>query len=353
MKLRNIVPVLLALNFAVNCRAVAQEGAGQRRERLRDFAEKRRAISKKGEPPFKNARGVKGRRSGSTSRSNKASSAPKETLIHKGVARSYAVRVPWKDEKSNGLFPLVFVLHGGGGNAENAERMTGFTEKAEQEGFIVVYPEGTGRHRGKLLTWNAGHCCGYARESQADDVGFFNALTDKMLRDYSVDPRRVYVTGMSNGGMMAHRLGMELPGRFAAIAPVVSTIFGDELKPDYPVSALMINGALDKNVPPQGGPPGKDLTGAWDGTPAKPAIAQAMYWASANGCKAAPDKIDSVAFTLWRYHCPAGLAVESYLVKNNGHAWPGGLQGSRRGDIPTMFVKATDLIWDFFKAHPK
>jgi polyhydroxybutyrate depolymerase len=249
--------------------------------------------------------------------------------------------------------PLMLVLHGGGGNADNAEQMTGFTAKARKEGFIVVYPEGTGRLKNKLLTWNDGHCCGYAMKQQVDDVGFVSALLDKLVQSYPVDTARIYATGMSNGGMMTHRLGIQLSDRLAAIAPVVATVFGDEKPPAHPVSALMINGLLDKNVPNAGGAPGGRGADAWDGSPTRPALEQAAFWAAANGCTNAPLKDDSAQLAAWRYQCPSGRAVELLLVKDNGHAWPGGEPGSRRGDKPSSSLNATDVIWEFFKTHPQ
>lgn len=281
------------------------------------------------------------------------STTARQTLLHDGIRRSYVVRAPRMPIQHNGRVPLVLVLHGGGGNASNAENMTGFTEKAAREGFVVVYPEGTGRFGDKLLTWNAGHCCGYAMKKRVNDVGFINVLINKLIKDYPVDPKRVYATGMSNGGMMTHRLGIELSNRFAAIAPVVATLFGDEQRPAYPVSALIINGMLDQSVPWQGGPPGGRAVEAWDGTPAKPVLAQAAFWADANGCANAPAKLDRGPLIRWRYVCPEGRAVESYLVKDNGHSWPGGQPGSRRGDRPSASLRGTDVIWEFFKAHTK
>jgi polyhydroxybutyrate depolymerase len=281
------------------------------------------------------------------------SSGQRQTLIHSGIERSYVVRVPVARAQGSGRVPLVLVLHGGGGNADNAERMTGFTAKAAKEGFIVVYPEGTGRRMNNFLTWNAGHCCGYAMDNRVDDVGFIGALIDRLIESYPIDPRRIYATGMSNGGMMTHRLGIELSDRFAAIAPVVGTLFGDEKRPEHPVSALMLNGMLDKSVPHPGGPPGGRFAGAWDGTPAKPALEQAAFWAGADGCTGGRDEDVHGAFTLWRYQCPAGRAVELYLVNDNGHAWPGGQQGSRMGDKPSSALNGTDIIWAFFKAHTK
>ncbi len=278
---------------------------------------------------------------------------PWQTLMHQGAERSYLIRMPSESAMRNGPVPLVLVLHGGGGNAESAERMTGFTDKAKKEGFIVVYPDGSGRFKGKLLTWNAGHCCGYAMERDADDAGFVRALIDRLVASYPIDPRRIYATGMSNGGMMAHRLGRELSDRLAAIAPVVATVFGDERRPLQPVSALMINGMLDKSVPYEGGPPGGRFNTAWDGTPARPALDQGYFWADANGCAQSPGREERGALLHWRHACPAGRAVELYLLKDNGHAWPGGQRGTTRGDLPSASMNATDVIWEFFRAHVK
>jgi polyhydroxybutyrate depolymerase len=282
-----------------------------------------------------------------------AQDVSRQNLVHDGITRSYVVRTPAKRLRPDAPVPLVLVLHGGGGNAPNAEQMTGFTEKARREGFIVVYPEGSGRLKTNLLTWNAGHCCGYAMENKVDDVGFIRALIDEISRRYPVDPRRVYVTGMSNGGMMTHRLGIELSDRIAAIAPVVATVFGDEKKPAHAVSALMINGSLDENVPPAGGAPGGRGTQAWDGTPTRPVLEQATFWASSGSCKPEATKSDTKAWTHWRYACPTRTSVELYLVKDNGHAWPGGKPGSRRGDPPSESLEATDVIWDFFRTHAR
>ncbi len=279
-----------------------------------------------------------------------ASAGQRRTLMHDGIRRSYEIRVPQGLDQGGKRVPLVLVLHGGGGNGDNAEKMTGFTEKATKENFIVVYPEGTGRFN-KLLTWNAGHCCGYAMEKKADDVGFINALLDELIKDYPVDSKRVYVTGLSNGGMMAHRLGIELSHRIAAIAPVIATLFGDETKPAHPVSALMINGMLDKSVPYLGGAPGGRFPDAWDGAKALPAINQSAFWAAANGCEPDPERREQGAVVLSQYRCPAGRDVALYLIKDNGHAWPGGKSGSRRGDSPSVSLNATDVIWAFFKKH--
>ena len=282
-----------------------------------------------------------------------AADGDRQTLKVGGVSRSYVVRLPDGLSKNSKPVPLVFVLHGGGGNAANAENMTGFTEKGRREGFIVVYPEGSGPIAGNLLTWNAQHCCAYAMKNDVDDVGFIRALLDDLSARYPVDPRRVYATGMSNGAMMTHRLGIELSDRLAAIAPVVGTVFGDEKKPDHAVPALMINGMLDKNVPHDGGAPGGRGARSWDGTPTLPALEQLEFWDEANDCAAPPRRQEDAKWTLWRGDCRAGQDVVLYLVNDNGHAWPGGQPGSQRGDTPSTAMNATDVIWEFFKQHSK
>jgi polyhydroxybutyrate depolymerase len=139
-----------------------------------------------------------------------------ETLQHDGRERRYLIH----DYSGDKPAPVVFVLHGGGGHPENAENMSQFDVIAAREKLIVVYPGGTGgMPGGRLLTWNAGHCCAYARENNVDDVGFIRTIIDGLVASGRADPKRIYVTGMSNGAMMSHRLARELPDRIAAIAP--------------------------------------------------------------------------------------------------------------------------------------
>ena len=273
-----------------------------------------------------------------------------QTLMHNGIERHYVLRLPDAWRPGQAQLPLVVVLHGGGGNASNAEKMTGFTAKGASEGFAVVYPEGSGSRDNVLLTWNAGHCCGWAIEHHVDDVGFIAALLDHLVATSPIDPRRIYVTGMSNGAMMTHRLGIALSERIVAIAPVVGAIFGDEKAPAQPVSALMINGLLDENVPFAGGPLGGRTSFASDGTPLQPALEQGAFWARADGCTMAVKREDHGDYEVQRHTCPQGVTVMQIVVNDNGHAWPGGQKGSPRGDQPSTAIDATDVIWDFFKA---
>jgi polyhydroxybutyrate depolymerase len=230
-----------------------------------------------------------------------------------------------------------------------------FNEKAMKEGFIVVYPEGTGPIKHLFLTWNARHCCASAMKNKIDDVGFTSDLIDKLVNQYPVDPKRVYATGLSNGGMMTNRVGEELSNKVAAIGPIVATLFGDEKLPVKPVAAIIFNGALDEHVKEEGGFGGARFGEAWDQTTTPLKVeSQAVFWAKANGGSAKPTQVENTATVRHlHYACPQNRNVDMYILKDQGHAWPGGLQGGPKGDIPSKSIRATDLMWDFFKQQTR
>jgi polyhydroxybutyrate depolymerase len=271
------------------------------------------------------------------------------TMDYKGRERSYILYEPsvvWAT-------PLVIVLHGGGGDAAQIEKMTGFTEKAKLEKFAVLYPNGSGGETDKRHTWNVEHCCAYAMRHNTDDVGYISALIEKVLANNKfIDRERVFVTGFSNGGMMAHRVGYELSDKVSAIAPVMAGMFGDESAPTHPVAMMSINGAQDRSIPLKGGVTAGKFARAWDGTPLKPVNYQGTFWAEANGCKTKPQNGKKhKAIVALDYACPNDLKVQQIIVRNTGHAWPGGQKGSRISDEPTQALNATNVIWDFLKDY--
>ena len=275
-----------------------------------------------------------------------------ETISVGGRDRRFLVH----DFSGGAKAPLVIVLHGGGGNPENAVSMTQFDVVAAREHLIAVYPGGTGGlPGGRVLTWNAGHCCAYALRQKVDDVGFVGAVIDRLVSAGKADPDRVYVTGMSNGGMMSHVLARSLPGKVAAIAPVVGAVFGDEPPPAGPVAVLVLVGADDRIVPAAGGPLGGAAargTAPAEDRNVAPARAQADDWARANGCSASDTTQETASVrTVWR-GCKGGADVVMQVVSNNGHAWPGGRPGREGANPPTPDFNASEVIWAFFKAHP-
>ncbi len=275
----------------------------------------------------------------------------KQFLMSDGRARSYVVHVPPAPAAGKPL-PLVIVLHGGGGNADNAIRMTGFSEKADKEGFIAVYPNGTGKLKNRLLTWNAGHCCGYAFEEKIDDVGFIRTLIEKLQSQFNVDPKRIYATGMSNGAMMTYRLGCELSDKIAAIAPVAGTLGTESCRPESPVSVIIFQGTADEHVLYEGGKPRKGF-----GKPERvdKSVSYAVsLWARNNGCSPVPQRQEKGNIVQETYTgCREGKEVILHTIKGGGHAWPGGEKGRLQADEPTQEISATELIWDFFSRHPK
>lgn len=257
--------------------------------------------------------------------------------------------------------PLLIVLHGGGGSGQQVRRSTGMDADADQYGFIVAYPNGSGRLGSVLLTWNAGHCCGYAMESAVDDVGLLRVMINSMIAHYAVDPTRVYITGMSNGGMMAHRAGAELADLVAGIAPVAASAGGQAsaeaalFTPPQPSSAVAViafNGMADQHVLYEGGlspmavDPGRiDLS-----------VADSLgFWVAANGCNPLPSSASrargNVLIETYA-DCEDGTAVTQVTIIDGLHAWPGGRDGLI-GDSPSQDVSANQMMLEFFLQHPK
>lgn len=273
-----------------------------------------------------------------------------QSLVHAGRTRTYTVHLPPNIATASSL-ALVIVLHGGGGNSANAARMSGMSAKADQENFIAVYPDGSGRLGEVLLTWNAGNCCGYALDQKIDDVAFIRALIDQLIATFPIDAKRVYVTGMSNGGMMSYRLSCELSDKIAAIAPVAGAL-NVECKPTQPISVIAFHGTADQHVLFEGGEP---KVKADPHARTDKSVAYAMtFWSQHNQCKPTPQRDERSNIVHETYtNCANGTAVELYAIKNEGHTWPGGQRGSALGDPPTKEISATEVMWEFFKQHPK
>lgn len=282
-------------------------------------------------------------------------------LIHDGIRRTYIVHIPPQYDSQKAL-PLVLFFHGGGGNAKQALDSYGLVEKANREGFVLVAPNGTGRLKNRLLAWNVGFGFGYAMRHNIDDIGFTKKLIKEIEDNIRIDPQKIFVTGISNGGILCHFLAAKLAGKIAAIAPVVATIGGkrsvDEQyilpsQPNEAVSIIAFNGLLDKHIPYSGGLQKKSV-----GRPVWVKSAQEMheFWVKANHCTSTPhievnqhDEYKKITYDKGIN----GSEVIQYLIFNQGHAWPGGKKPRWGADTPSKTVNATDLMWEFFKKHPK
>lgn len=274
-------------------------------------------------------------------------------LNYDGMQRSYLIHLPSHYDNQTPL-PLVVVLHGGGGSPEKVEKVTGFSKKADEEGFIVVYPGGEGG------TWNSGYCCGMAMEYQTDDVGFILKVIQEVGKNQKIDERRIYATGISNGAMMSYRLAAEASDKFAAIGPVAGSIGGKSTensglylpeKPSQPVSVIIFHGTLDQHVLYRGGH-GNHSRGSRMDLSVNDSV---LFWVDADYCSSNL-LIDNINSNVTRKTYGGGLngtEVVLYTIIGGGHAWPGGDKGFIWGDKPTQEISATDVIWEFFKSHPK
>jgi len=270
-----------------------------------------------------------------------------------GLTRSYLAHVPPAYDGKTEM-PMVIVLHGGGGNAQKMPGVTGMSAKADEAGFIAVYPNGTGPlNQEILLTWNADFCCGYALDNDIDDVGFIRSLIEKLEKELAIDASRIYVTGISNGGMMTYRLGCELADKIAAIAPVAGSMGDWEVNSESPVSVIIFHGTADQHVLYEGGAPIKkaDTHDRID----KPVSYAVDFWAEHNGCSTT--RVREITGNIVKDSYSGGkngTEAVLYTIIGGGHAWPGGgIASEEENDKPTEEIYATDLMWEFFESHPK
>jgi len=280
--------------------------------------------------------------------------------------RSYVLYVP-EGYKANTPTPVVLTFHGGGGEPQGVTDKSQMNVVADQHGFLLAYPDGTGFIEA-VGTWNAGACCGYAVRNAVDDVGYTRAMIADITAKFTVDASRIYATGLSNGAMMAHRLACELADQIAAIAPVAGgiTLGGDftACNPTRPVSVMEFHGTTDDNYPYNGGV-GVDSESQIDYYPIPQTITdwvnrhnipsdsrRVTYQVGIETCETYSSSAAEV--TLCTANPPVKVKVDSVIYDGGGHAWPGGVKG--RGDdadIPTQDISASSAMWEFFKLHPK
>lgn len=198
-------------------------------------------------------------------RANQAAPAPEAaitapgdyrySLAYGGRTRQYRVYVP-DSYRSDTPAPLLVSLHGGGGSMDYMAKDENYGQisHAARGGEVLVFPNGVSRFRsGMLATWNAGACCGAARDEEVDDVGFIRAVLERVMGQLNIDRQRVYATGMSNGAMMAYRLACEMPDVIRAVAAVAGTDNTRSCTPAQPISVLHIHARNDSHVLYEGG----------------------------------------------------------------------------------------------------
>ena len=269
------------------------------------------------------------------------------SFVHDGITREYLVHVPRSYREAP--TPMLVALHGGGGDADFQADDSKYKliSKSEQAGFIAVFPNGYSRLGGILATWNAGACCGAAQKNNVDDVGFLREVIERVERQASIDRKRVFMTGMSNGALMSWRMACEASDLVRGIAPVEGTDNTAFCKPSRPVPVIEFHSLDDDHIPLNGGRGVSALTDTnFTSVPATQA-----KWVQLN--RAIPDA--RRVLTMPGAHCdlhPAkagGAPVELCLTDTGGHSWPGG--GTQQGrKQPSMAISANDLMWNFFSS---
>ncbi|MFO0918938.1 MAG: PHB depolymerase family esterase [Planctomycetaceae bacterium] len=266
------------------------------------------------------------------------------------LERTYYVHVPPQYDPKT-LTPLVIALHGAGMNGRMMEWFSGLSETADQAGFIIIYPSGTGRE--PLLTWNAGWFNG--KINRVDDVKFLREMLDEAGDLLHVDPQRIYACGMSNGGMMCYRLAAELSDRIAAIAPVAGTIALEECHPSRPVPVLHFHGTQDELVPFRSDP--ANLVGLMG---VKGAEESVETWVKLNGCEVSPvvdtlsDSEDDLKVVRTTYRGGKNDAeVVLITIEGGGHTWPGERPPVTLLGKSAMGISANEMMWEFFQKHPR
>ena len=294
------------------------------------------------------------------------------TLEFDGLTRDYRLHVPPAAATGKPL-PLVLNLHGATQNAQLEEITTDMDPNADMNGYLVAYPDGT--RISKVLTpdpvaknaqygWNAGRCCGLPVTKHINDVGFLLKVIADIAARTPVDLRRVYMTGISNGGMMAYAMAAEASGHIAAISSVSGQVEIPVIHPTRAVPTMEFH-SVD------------DPIAEFDGTPnANPLLRLSVMegidqWVKADGCDKKPRtgativgaagsiSAGETATPITYTHCRSGAEVALWRFTGSGHVWPGStlntgpqknwiLAGVGRGIV---LVNANETMWQFFERY--
>ncbi|MCJ7570055.1 MAG: hypothetical protein MUO58_21295 [Anaerolineales bacterium] len=273
------------------------------------------------------------------------------SLVSAGLKRCYLLHIPPEYDRGQSL-PLIISLPGFTSNPTGQEYLTRWNEVADDEGLLVVYPQGTSFP----LRWNASTTFA---DSAVDDVQFIADLMDEVSTIVSVDPSRIYIDGMSNGGSMANRVACELADKVAAVGvvtgPPVEPPGG--CNPERSISLIAFYGTADPLVAYEGGIVGESWISKLINRPAHtisfPSVKSYIEaWAERDGCPSLPEPIPAQGDASGvRYSgCRNASEIVFYTIEGGGHAWPGGrptFVGKTSRDI-----NASRVMWEFFKDHP-
>lgn len=250
------------------------------------------------------------------------------TITSGGSSRSYLLHVPANYDTTKPA-PLVLNFHGFGSNPELQNAITGFVPMSDREGFILVTPDGG-------IGWR------FMRSARDANTAFIRDVVASVSADLCVDPKRIFATGKSQGGFMSSWLGCIAPDIVAAVAPVSGMY--EPTEGCAPIPIMEFHGTADTLIPFAGGR--VLVLGNYPG-----AVAVMEKWAHSNRCVGTPETVQLTPHVQRVTYRDCNAATIQFIT-DAGHTWPG--TSIREGDnSPPADLAASNLIWDFFKAHPK
>jgi polyhydroxybutyrate depolymerase len=264
--------------------------------------------------------------------------------------RFYLIDLPAQPDGA----PLILALHGGGGDPAQFAAASGLGAEAAARGYAVIFPAGTSRRGGaRLLTWNGGYCCGYAARRGVEDEAFLKAVIADAVARYGLDGNRVFITGMSNGSILAETFAARNPRQIRAVAGIAGTMEAGRVRLRGPVPALVIHGTADAMVPYAGGVGEDSLTRTDFASVADVVQAFLARWPGPlartdRRVDAVPDDGTSLVVTDWREG--GRLRLRLITVEGGAHHWPGGSK-ARLSTGKTREVRANAAILDFFGTY--
>lgn len=263
--------------------------------------------------------------------------------------RFYVIDIPARPRGA----PLILALHGGGGSPDQFARASGLAQAAVDEGYAVIFPAGSVRAGRKLLTWNAGYCCGFAARAGVDDDAFLIAVIKDASVRFGLDAGRVYLAGMSNGSMMVEAFAARNSALVQAVAGVAGTMDATQVVVEGRVPLLVIHGTADKNVPYEGGVGADSISGT--DFASVPSVVQA-FLASWSGPFTITRRVidqhaDGTSVIITDHLNNGRVVLRLMAVEGGAHHWPGGKKARQRSGA-TQEIDANTELLRFFALHP-
>lgn len=258
------------------------------------------------------------------------------------LERNYLVYLP---RRKLPTYPVVFVFHGGFGNAESVVRQSELDDLQRAAGHVLVYPNGFRR------SWNVGPCCGPAKTHDIDELAFFDAMLNDLKKLTTVDAARVYATGFSNGAMLTYHLACHRSEKLAAVVPVSGTMRGElsACRPSRAVPLLHLHGAEDEWAPINGGYGKRKKAGKL-----RPMGEVIDFWGKTYQCTEKNQIVLRNISGCSRFSkCLTGSTVTFCAIEGLGHQWPGHSPQRRMVErmlgTPRPEVEGSEVILDFFE----